>query len=268
MSGRLEGKVALVTGCGSVGQGWGNGKAISMLFAREGASVLGCDINLDAASETRALVGSEADAGPMEVVRCDVTDSDQVEAAVQTCLRHFGRLDILVNNVGIVEVGGPIDTPLERWHRVLDINLTSMFLTCKHAIPHMLRGGGGSIVNIGSIAAIRYTGVPYISYYASKAAVLGLSRAVALQYAGEGIRSNVIMPGLMNTPLIVEPLKGAYGQGSVAAMIEKRNSQCPMGSMGDAWDTARMALFLASDESKYVTAGEFLVDGGITAKYA
>lgn len=267
MNKRLGGKVALVTGCGSGGPGWGNGKAISMLFAREGACVLGCDINLQAAQNTQALVRGEHADHRMEVLRCDVSDSDQVVEAVEACMRHFGRIDILVNNVGLVEIGGPVDYPLERWKRVMDINITSMFLTCKQVIPHMLGGGGGSIVNIGSIAGVRYTGVPYISYYASKAAVLGLSRAVAMQYAADNIRSNVVMPGLMNTPMIVEPLKDAYGDGQVEAMIEKRNSQCPTGRMGDAWDTANMVLFLASDESRYVTAGEFLVDGGITAKY-
>ena len=268
MNGRLSDKVALVTGCGSVGPGWGNGKAISVLFAREGARVVGCDIGLKAALETQTLVRAEIDASRFRVVQCDVADAEQVEAAVNTCIEAFGRLDVLVNNVGIVEPGGPVEYPLERWRRVMDVNVTSMFLTCKYAIPHMLRAGGGSIVNIGSIAAIRYTGVQYVSYYASKAAILGLSRAVALQYARDHIRSNVVLPGLMNTPLIVDPLKDAYGQGNVEKMIERRNAQCPSGTMGDAWDTANLALFLAGDESRYVSAAELVVDGGVTARIA
>lgn len=263
---RLGGMVALVTGCGSAGPGWGNGKAISALFAREGAQVFGCDINVEAAEETRHTVRAEG--GVIDVMRCDVSAAEQVELLVAACMARFGRVDVLVNNVGIVEVGGPVDFPLEKWRRAFDVNVTSMFLTCKHAIPHMLRQGGGSIVNIGSIAGIRYTGVPYIAYYATKAATLGFSRAVALQYARQNIRSNVIMPGLMNTPMIVEPLKGSYGDGDVEAMMRKRDSQCPMGHMGDAWDVAHAALYLASDQSKYTTAAELVVDGGITAKYA
>lgn len=266
MKKRLDGKVALVTGCGSSGPGWGNGKAIAALFAREGASVFGCDINPEAANETCEIVRGEGNT--IEVMQCDVASAGQVERLVASCVERFGRLDVLVNNVGIVDVGGPIEYPLERWQRAMDVNVTSMFLTCKHVIPHMLRQGGGSIINIGSIAGIRYSGVPYISYYTTKSATLGFSRGVALQYARENIRSNVIMPGLMKTPFVVEPLKGVYGGGNVDAMMEKRNSQCPMGHMGDAWDVASAALFLASDESKYVTAAEMIVDGGITAKFA
>lgn len=265
MSKRLEGKVALVTGCGSVGPGWGNGKAISALFAREGARVFGCDIKMEAAEETRQIVRAEG--GEIEVMRCDVAAAEQVRLLIAACIERFGRIDVLVNNVGIVEVGGPVDYPLDKWQRAFDVNVTSMFLTCKHAIPHMLQQGGGSIVNIGSIAGIRYTGVPYIAYYATKSATLGFSRAVALQYAKNNIRSNVVMPGLMKTPMVVEPLKDVYSGGNVDAMMAKRDSQCPMGHMGDAWDVAQAALYLASDEAKYTTAAELVIDGGITAKF-
>ncbi len=266
MSGRLEGKVALVTGCGSVGPGWGNGKAIAALFAREGARIFGCDIKQEAADVTRHIVRSEG--GEIEVMPCDVASAEQVAGLVAACVERYGRIDVLVNNVGIVEVGGPVEYPLEKWQRVLDVNVTSMFLTCKHVIPHMLQAGGGSIVNIGSIAGIRYSGVPYISYYTTKAATMGFSRGVALQYAKDNIRSNVIMPGLMKTPFVVEPLKEVYGGGNVDSMMDKRDGQCPMGHMGDAWDVAHAALFLAGDESKYVTAAEMVIDGGITAKFA
>lgn len=263
---RLEGKVALVTGCGSVGPGWGNGKAISVLLAREGAKLFGCDINLVAAEETRSIIASEG--GECEVHRADVTSSGDVGELVAACVERFGGIDVLVNNVGIVEIGGPVDYPEAKWRRALDINVTSMFLTCKHALPHMEARGGGSIVNIGSIAGIRYTGVPYIAYYTTKAAILGFSRGIALQYAAKHIRSNVVMPGLMNTPMIVEPLKGVYGAGSVDKMIEVRDRQCPMGHMGNAWDVAEAVLYLASDAAKYVTAAELVVDGGITGKCA
>lgn len=262
----LENKVALVTGCGSAGPGWGNGKAISVLYAREGAKVFGGDVNLAAAQDTCDIVRAEGK--EMDVVRCDVAKGEEVERLVGACIERFGRVDILVNNVGIVEVGGPVEYPLEKWQRALDVNVTSMFLTCKHVIPHMERQGGGSIVNIGSIAGIRYLGVPYIAYSTTKAATLGFSRGVALQYAKQSIRCNTILPGLMNTPMIVEPLKGHYGSGDVEAMVKNRDAQCPMGHMGDAWDVARMALWLASEESKYVTAAEITVDGGMTARCA
>ena len=198
MSRRLEGKVALVTGCGSVGLGWGNGKAISVLFAREGAKLYGCDIKREAAEETRGIIRGEGN--ECEVMRVDVAKSDDLRAVVDACIARWGRIDVLVNNVGIVEVGGPVEYPEDKWRRALDVNITSMFLACKHVLPCMERQGSGSIVNIGSIAGIRYTGVPYIGYYTTKAAVLGFSRGVALQYAAKNIRSNVVMPGLMKTP--------------------------------------------------------------------
>lgn len=266
MARRLQNKVVLITGAGSCGPGWGNGKAIAALCAREGARIFGCDINLAAAKETRNIVCAEG--GEMEVSRCDVSLSSDVQALVADCAGTFGRIDVLVNNVGIVEVGGPVDYPQEKWQRALDVNITSMFLTCKHAIPHMEQQGSGSIVNIGSIASIRYTGVPYIAYYTTKAATLGLSRSVALQYAKQHIRCNVVLPGLMNTPMVVEPLKGAYGDGDVQRMMQRRNEQCPMGHMGDAWDVAHAVLWLASDDAKYVTAAEIIVDGGMTARCA
>lgn len=262
---RLEGKVALVTGCGSSGPGWGNGKAIAALFAREGAQVYGCDLNLQAARETQTIV--EGEGGQMSVAQCNVADAGAVEKLVEDCIVTYGDIDILVNNVGIALVGGVVEQSLDDWTRVMGVNLTSMFLTCKHVIPSMLKKGGGSIVNIGSVAGIRDSGVPYVSYSASKAGVLGLSRSVALQYAKHGIRSNVLMPGLINTPMVRQPkLAEGYQTSSVEEMLAKRDQQCPMGHMGEAWDIANTSLFLASDDSKYVTAVEIVVDGGITAR--
>ena len=263
MGERLKDKVAIVTGAGSVGPGWGNGKATAVLFAREGARVLAVDIDRDAAEETRALIRNEG--GVCEVCRADVADNDQVRDMVADCLARFGRIDILHNNVGIVEVGGPVETSEESWDRVVDVNLKSVFLTCKHALPEMERQGGGVIVNISSIAGIRWTGVPYVSYGATKAALIQFTRSVALQYARRNIRANAILPGLLDTPMIVEPLKDVYGGGDVQKMIEARNAQCPTGAMGDAWDVAYAALFLASDEAKYITGTELVVDGGLSA---
>ncbi|MBM4339425.1 MAG: SDR family oxidoreductase [Deltaproteobacteria bacterium] len=266
MGERLKNKVAIVTGAGSVGPGWGNGKATSVIFAREGAKVFATDLNLAAAEETKSIIDKEG--GTCTVHKVDVSKADQVKAMVAHCLETYGRIDILHNNVGIVVVGGPVETSEETWDQVMAVNLKSMFLTCKYVLPQMEKQGGGVIINISSIAAIRYTGVPYITYYTTKAGILGFTQGIALQYAGKNIRANAILPGLMHTPMIVEPLKGAYAAGDVEKMIDIRNKQCPTGKMGDAWDVAEAALFLASDEAKYVTGAQLVVDGGITCKFA
>ncbi|WP_119167960.1 SDR family NAD(P)-dependent oxidoreductase [Algihabitans albus] len=274
MAGRLQDKVAIVVGAGSSGPGWGNGKATAALFAREGAKVLCVDRNGAAAEETAGIIAGEG--GKATAFAADATDGAQVRAMVEAARTAAwnaeGRIDVLHNNVGIVEVGGPVEASEESWHRVMDVNLTSMFLTCKHVLPIMEAqfdesGRGGALVNIASIAGTRWTGVPYISYAASKAGVIQFTRAVALQYAAKGIRANSILPGLMNTPMIREPLKEVYAEGNVDKMVELRDAQCPTGKMGDAWDVAYASLFLASDEAKYVTATELVVDGGITAKF-
>ena len=266
MGERIKNKVAIVTGAGSVGPGWGNGKATSTLFAREGAKVFATDINLTAVEETKSIIDKEG--GTCSVYKGDVSRADEVEAMVAQCIEIYGRIDILHNNVGIVVPGGPVETSEETWDKVMAINLKSVFLTCKYTLPHMLKQGGGVIINISSIAAIRYTGVPYITYYASKSAMLGFTQSVALQYAQNNIRANCILPGLMQTPMVVEPLKEVYAGGDVEKMFAIRNKQCPTGKMGDAWDVAYAALFLASDEAKYITAAEIVVDGGITSKFA
>lgn len=265
--GRLAGRVALVTGCGSIGPGWGNGKAISVLFAREGARVFGLDRSLEAAAETRALVQGEG--GACEISRCDVAKAAEVATAVGRCLAAFGRIDVLVNNVGIVALGGPVELDEAEWDRIHAVNLKSAFLTCKQVLPVMERQGRGAIVNIGSIAGLRWTGVPFLSYYSSKGALIAFTRAVALQYAAKGIRANLVSPGLMDTPMIHAGLTAAYGaEGDHESLVRARDAQCPMGRMGDAWDVAEACLFLASDAAKYVTAHNLVVDGGITAKFA
>src|SRR4030066_109577 len=263
---RLKNKVAIVTGAGSVGPGWGNGKATSVLFAREGAKIYAVDINLKAAEETKSIIDQEG--GVCAVQKMDVSKSDEVQSMVDRCIETYGRIDILHNKGGIGVLGGRVETSEETWDRVMAINLKSMFLTCKYALPHMEKQGGGVIINISSIAAIRYTGIPYITYYTTKAGILGFTQGIALQYAEKNIRANAILPGLMNTPMIVEPLKGVYGAGDVDKMIEIRNKQCPTGKMGDAWDVAHAALFLASDEAKYITGAQLIVDGGLTCKWA
>jgi len=266
MGERLKNKVAIVTGIGAVGPGWGNGKATAVLFAREGAKVFGIDVNLGAAEETKGIIDKEG--GACTIMRVDVSKSAEVKAMVDRCLQTYGRIDILHNNVGIVVSGGPVEISEETWDRVMAVNLKSIFLTCKFVLPHMEKQGGGVITNISSIAGIRYTGVPYVTYSATKAGILGLTQSVALQYATKNIRANAILPGLMDTPMFVEPLKDAYAGGDIQKMKEIRNQQCPTKKMGDAWDVAYAALYLASDEGKYVTGLELVVDGGITCKFA
>ena len=264
MAERLKDKVAIVTGAGSIGPGWGNGKAASVLFAREGAKIFAVDLNPDAAEETRQIIREEG--GECTGQRADVSVATEVEAMVESCVESYGRVDVLLNNVGILDVGGPVETSEESWDRVVDVNLKSMFLTCKYVLPHMERQGVGTIVNISSIASLRWLGVPYVSYSATKGAVNQLTQSIALQYAKKNIRANAILPGLMNTPMVHKSLAEFYADGDVEQMIEIRDGLCPMGKMGDAWDVAHAALFLASDEAKYITAAELVVDGGLTPR--
>ena len=262
--GRVQDKVVLLTGIGSIGPGWGNGKASAVLYAREGAKVFGLDLNLEAAEETQRLV--EAEGGECTVMTGDVTSAVDVEQLVNACVERFGRIDVLHNNVGIGGLGGPVEIDEETWDRVFAVNQKSMFLTCKYALPVMLKQEQGAIINLSSIAALRYLGYPYAAYTASKAAVIAYTENIALQYAPNHIRANCIVPGLMNTPLVKEAMKGAYGEDDFEEMLKIRHAQCPMGHMGDAWDIAYAALYLASDESKYVTGLSLVVDGGITLK--
>jgi NAD(P)-dependent dehydrogenase (short-subunit alcohol dehydrogenase family) len=267
MGGRLQDKVALITGAGSIGPGWGNGKATAVLFAREGANVFGVDLDLDAASETRSII--EGEGGVCATHAANVARADGVEAMVEACLAAFGRIDVLVNNVGIARTGGIVTTDEADWDLVTDVNQKSVYLTCKHVVPIMERQGRGAIVNIASVAAHRWTGISYASYYATKGAVVSLSRAIALEFAKSGIRCNSVSPGLMDTPMVRYGLTGAYGKdGDVDNLIRVRTAQCPMGHMGTGWDTAHAVLFLASDEAKYITGIDLIVDGGLSAKFA
>jgi len=259
---RLRDRVALVFGAGSSGPGWGNGKATAATFARQGAKVIAVDVDASAAGDTCELIRGEGFA--CEAIAADVTDGARIKALVDDVVARHGRIDILHNNVGITAMGGPIEETEESWHRVLDINLTGIFLTCKHVLPVMLRQKKGAIVNVSSIAAIRYSGYPYSSYYASKAGVNQFTVGLALQYAKEGIRANVIMPGLMNTPLIHKQIVGQYD--SADAMVAARDAACPMGRMGTAWEIANAALFLVSDEASYVTGVCLPVDGGLSCR--
>ena len=192
---RLEGKVILVFGAGSVGEGWGNGKAASVAYAREGATVIAVDREKSAGEATAAII--RALGGQARSLAADVTDSASVKTVVDDVMREEGHIDVLHNNVGTTIMGGPVELTEEDWHTVVDVNLTSAFLTCKHVLPGMLARGKGAIINISSIAAIRYTGYPYAAYYAAKGGLNQFTVGLALQYARQGIRVNAIMPGLM-----------------------------------------------------------------------
>ena len=264
MAGRMQDRIVLVTGAGSVGPGWGNGKAAAVLYAREGASVFAIDIDRDAAEETRRIVEDEG--GVCATHRADVTDTESVAAAVAACLDRFGRIDVLHNNVGGSAPGGPVEMTEEVWDRQMDHNLKNVFLTCKHVLPIMEQQGKGAIVNIASVSGLRFTGHVSIAYSASKAGLIQFGKIVAMQYARKGIRCNTVVPGQMHTPLVEVRLAGQRRGGDAAALIAERNARVPMGKMGDAWDVAYAALYLASDEAKFVTGAEIVVDGGLTLK--
>lgn len=259
---RLDGKVALVTGCGAIGPGWGNGKAISVLLARQGASVFGVDLTREAAEVTGNVIREEGGVAQLHVA--DVTSAPQVRAMVEACMARFGRIDILVNNVGRSEPGGPVEMSEETWDEQLDVNVKSAFLTCKSVLPIMERQGSGSVVNISSVAGLRYAGKPQVAYAAGKAALMQLTKTTAVMYAARGVRLNCVVPGLMFTPL-VHRLADKYANGDFEGFVAHRHQQVPMGRMGDAWDVANAVLFLASDESRYITAQQIVVDGGLTA---
>lgn len=263
---RLSGKTALVVGAGSIGPGWGNGKATAVTFARHGAQVFCVDRNLTAAQETARIIESEG--GYATAFAADVAKASDIEAMVAACLKAYGRIDVLDNNVGIAETGGVVDVSEADWDRVFAVNLKSAYLAMKHVIPVMQKQGGGSIINISSIASIRHLGVSYITYATTKAAMNQLTRSTAVEYAEQNVRVNAILPGLMKTPMVENSagLAASYAKGDVEAMWRARAAQVPMRRMGDAWDVANAALFLASDESRYVTGIELVVDGGITLK--
>jgi len=264
--GRLKDKVAIVTGAGSSGPGWGNGKACAVLFAREGSKVFAVDLSAEAVQETKRII--EQEGGQCVSCTADVSNSEEVHALMEQCIAVYGRVDILHNNVGILAVGGPEEISEDVWDRLTAVNLKSMFLTCKYALPFMVRQAHGTIINISSIASIRYTGYPSVAYNATKGAVNQLTQNIAVQYASKGVRANCVLPGLMNTPMIREPLENTYGPGGLEEMIRRRDQVVPMGKMGDAWDVAYACLFLASDEAKYITGALLVVDGGLTCKFS
>ena len=255
---RLQDKVALVFGAGSSGPGWGNGKAAAVAYARQGARVVCLDLDEAAAQETAAIIESEGQRAL--ALRADVTSAASVDEVVRKTVEAFGRIDILHNNVGMTLMGGPTDIDEAAWQRSLDINVGSVYRTARAVLPHMLARKSGVIINISSLAAIRWGGYPYFAYYAAKAAVNQATVALAMQYARQGIRANAILPGAIDTPLIYREISGQYK--SVEEMREARNRAVPTGRMGTAWDIANAAVFLASDEASFINGVCLPVDGG------
>jgi NAD(P)-dependent dehydrogenase (short-subunit alcohol dehydrogenase family) len=245
MPGRLESKVCVITGTAS-----GIGAESARLFAAEGATVVGID--LDAEQAVGALT-----------IAADVADEEQVRAAMDEAAERFGRIDVLMNNAGInpTDDSSVVETSLEAWQRVQDVNARGVFLCCKHGIPHLLAAGGGSVINVASFVATMGAAVSQISYTASKGAVLSLSRELGVEFADRGVRVNALCPGPVNTPL----LKELFAKDPERAA--KRLVHIPMGRFGEPEEIAKAALFLASDDSSFVTASTFLVDGGLSGAY-
>ena len=253
MTDRLAGKVAIVTGAGSSGAGVGNGKAASILFAREGASVLLVDRELERAQETLALI--EAEGGTASAIAGDVTSAADCENMVRVAVERYGRLDILHNNVGISTRANVVEVTEEQWDHIMAVNVKSIMLTSKYAIPEMKKNGGGSIINLASIAGLRAnSSAPYT---ASKAAVIGLTTSMAGDHGEDGIRVNCIAPGLVYTPMVAPRMDDDLRQ------VRKRAA--PLGTEGTAWDVAWAAVYLASDEARWVTGITLPVDAGLLA---
>ena len=250
---RLEGKVAIVTGAGSSGPGVGNGRATATLFAREGAKVLLADITEERAAETMEMI--QAEGGVASTVPADVTKAADCERMVETCIERYGRLDILDNNVGISRRGTVVEVSEEDWDHIMAVNVKTIVMCSKFAIPRMMETGGGSIINISSIAGLRaHSSTPYT---ASKAAVIGLTISMAADHGPDGIRTNCIAPGLVYTPMVAPRMDDDLRQ--------IRSSSAPLRTEGTAWDIGNAALFLASDEARWINGVVLPVDAGLVA---
>ncbi|RFU26279.1 hypothetical protein B7463_g10046, partial [Scytalidium lignicola] len=260
----LRNQVAIVTGIGCRDKGWSNGLAIATLLARQGAAVFGCDIDPDAADCSKSRILSDVPNTDVTVMRANATSGKSMAQFVEACMKKHGRVDILVNNVGRSEPGDPASMPESVWDQQINVNLKSAYLTTHLVLPIMEKQtGGGNVVNISSVAGLRYIGKPQVAYSASKAAITQFTKVTAVLYASKGVRLNVVTPGLIDTPL-VQRLADKYFGGQYDQFREHRAAQVPMGRMGTAWDVAHAVLFLASKEASYITGAELVVDGAFT----
>lgn len=269
---RLAGKIAIVAGGGSIGPGWGNGKAAAVLYAREGAKVAVTDWREEAAQETVEII--KAAGGKAIALTGDATSETDTNKIVAETISEFGHVDILHNNVGGSGTGKHLDNiTLEDWNATLARNVTSAMLMAREVVPHMKKTGGGSIVNISSIASIRHLNVPTAVYSTGKGALNELTKNIALHYAPDNIRANCVLPGYIDTPFIRRDIGGkpAYtykGYTNAEDYAADRGKIIPMQRMGTGWDVAYAALYFASDDSAYVTAQMLVVDGGVTSTCA
>lgn len=262
---RLTGKVALVGGAGSSGPGWSIGKATCVTLAREGAAIIAVDYSLDAADEVRREV--EAVGGRCVAVQADVADPEGMDKAISQGLAAFGGVDIYIANAGIGKIGGIMETDVADFDRIQNVNINSLLIAARRIVPVMLQRGGGSIVTVSSVAALRYLGYSHLAYGVTKAALIQFTRSIAHEYAAQGIRANTVVPGLIDTPRVQKNVGKAYsGQGDADEVRRKRGEQVPMKRMGTAWEVAQAIAFLASDDASYITGTELLVDGGLTGK--
>jgi len=266
MSPRLEGKTAVIIGAGQgPGEGLGNGRATALRFAQEGARIMAVDLNLGSAEETAAMARKEG--GECVTFEADVTREATLAAAIEAAQKRWGRIDILHYNVGVSLAGGDtmlLDITEEVFDRITAINLRGAVMACKHVIPIMRRQRSGAIVMISSFAVIE--NYPYVTYKATKAAMVAFTKQVAIQNAEYGVRANVILPGLIDTPMAVDTRARVTGK-SRAQIAAERDARVPLlRKMGTAWDVANAALFLASDEAKHITGVSLLVDGGLSLK--
>ena len=264
MTRRLEGKVAIITGAGSAGPGWGNGRATAVRFAGEGARVFAGDRDAERLAETVAKVKDAG--GEIRTHLCDMTDGAAVTAMARACSDAWGGVDVLVNNVGGSAAGGPVEMSEQVWDAQVDFNLKSVFLGCKHVLPVMEKQGSGVIVNIASTSGLRWTGAAQVAYAATKAGVIQFSRVLAVQYAPKGIRVNTVVPGQLHTPMVEARLAGQRAGGDIEALLHQRRKRIPLPIEGDGRDTASAVLFLASDEARFITGTEIVVDGGMTVR--
>jgi NAD(P)-dependent dehydrogenase (short-subunit alcohol dehydrogenase family) len=233
-------------------------------FARQGAKIFGGNRSVASGASTKEAI--EAEGGVCDILATDVTSSQSVQSLVEACMAKHDRIDILVNNVGRSEPGCPATMSEETWDAQVDINLKSVFLTCHYALPIMEKQlTGGAVVSVASIAGLRYIGKPQVGYSATKAAILHFTKTTSVIYAAKGVRLNTVVPGLMDTPYTKSLSERFAGEGQYKEFMRMRNAQVPMGKMGDAWDVAHAALFLVSDEAKYITGQKIVVDGGITS---
>ena len=261
---RFQDRVAIVAGAGCVGPGWGNGRAIAVALAAEGARVFAVDRDAAAMDETIERIAAVD--GIVQTHLCDMTRSADIAAMVQTCMDNWGRVDVLVNCVGGSAAGGPVEMAEAVWDSQVDFNLKSVFLACKHVLPIMQAQGSGAIVNLASTSGLRWTGAAQVAYAATKAGVIQMSKVIAMQYAPHGIRVNTVVPGQLHTPMVETRLAKQRAGGDVEALLKQRLARIPLGFMGDGRDTAAAVLFLASDEARFVTGTELVVDGGMTVR--